>query len=140
MMVLNVISEPLRPSPDSNVVAWIDARAIQTLYLTSVSIGEMLFGVASIRAGKRRDKLGRLIEDQVFPLFEGRVLGYGETAARHYGALMASARAKGKAIGHKDGCIAATASANGMMIATRDTGPFEALGLPVINPWLQTGD
>ncbi|MEA9390738.1 hypothetical protein SJI19_09320 [Acerihabitans sp. TG2] len=48
---------------------------------------------------------------------------------------MARARAEGKAIGNADGYIAATASVNGMSVATRDTSPFEAAGLTVINPW-----
>jgi predicted nucleic acid-binding protein len=48
---------------------------------------------------------------------------------------MAKARTSGLAIGTADGYIAATAAANGMMVATRDASPFEAAGVDVINPW-----
>jgi predicted nucleic acid-binding protein len=48
---------------------------------------------------------------------------------------MARAKEAGKAVGKADGYIAATAAARGLMVATRDTSPFEAAGLNVINPW-----
>ena len=51
--------------------------------------------------------------------------------------LRARARVDGKAISPADGYIAATAMAHGLIVATRDTGPFEAAGLTVINPWIQ---
>ena len=58
------------------------------------------------------------------------------SASQAYSELMAKARAAGLAIGAADGYIAATADANGMMVATRDVSPFKAAGLDVINPWL----
>lgn len=69
------------------------------------------------------------------PLFTGRVLAFDMTASQVYADLMARARSAGLAIGKADGFIAATAVANRMMIATRDTAPFEAAGVSVINPW-----
>lgn len=56
-------------------------------------------------------------------------------AARHYAELTVTARAGGRAFPTPDGYIAAIASANGFIVATRDTGPFEAAGVPFINPW-----
>jgi len=41
----------------------------------------------------------------------------------------------GKAIGASDGYIAAIAAAHGFAVATRDTGPFDAAGVRVIDPW-----
>jgi hypothetical protein len=52
-----------------------------------------------------------------------------------YAALMAKARTAGLAVATADGYIAAIAAANGFAVATRDTSPFEAAGVAIINPW-----
>jgi len=69
------------------------------------------------------------------PLFAGRVLAFDMSASQCYADSMAKARVAGLAIAVADGYIAATALANGMMVTTRDTSPFEAAGVAVINPW-----
>lgn len=97
-------------------------------------MAEVRFGLASLPAGKRRDRLQASLEKQVLPLFVGRVLPFDRSASQAYSELMAKARAAGLAIGAADGYIAATAAANGMMVATRDVSPFKAAGLDVINP------
>lgn len=137
MIVLdtNVISEPLRNAPEAHVIEWIDAQALETLFLTSITVAELRFGMAMLPSGKRRDRLQDSLEKQVLPLFAGRVLSFDMAASQAYGTLMATARTAGLAISAVDGYIAATASANGMMIATRDVSPFIAAGLDVINPW-----
>jgi Predicted nucleic acid-binding protein, contains PIN domain len=131
----NVISEPLRKAPDARVIEWIDEQPLETLYLSAITVAELRFGVASLPAGKRRDSLHDDLETRVLPLFAGRVLPFDLAASQAYAALMARARANGRAIGRDDGYIAATAVANGVIVATRDTAPFEAAGLSVINPW-----
>ncbi len=131
----NVISEPLRPAPDKRLVEWIDAQALETLYLSTITIAELRFGMASLPEGKRRTRLQESLEKQILPLFSGRVLPFDLPASQAYGVLMARARSAGLAIGSADGYIAAIASANGMMVATRDITPFQAAGVDVINPW-----
>ena len=137
MIVLdtNVISEPLRPAPENRVTEWIDAQALETLYLSAITVAELRFGLAALPAGKRRDRLQASLEKQVLPLFVGRVLPFDMSASQAYSELMAKARAAGLAIGAADGYIAATAKVNGMMVATRDVSPFKAAVLDVINPW-----
>ena len=137
MIVLdtNVISEPLRQAPESRVIEWIDAQPVETLYLSAITVAELRFGVASLPAGKRRDRLQESLEKRALPLFAERVLPFDMSASQSYGELMAKARTAGLAIGTADGYIAATAAANGMMVATRDASPFEAVGVAVINPW-----
>ena len=131
----NVISEPLRKAPEARVIAWMDAQPLETLYLSAITIAELRFGVASLPAGKRRDGLHESLERQVLPLFTNRVLSFDLAASQAYAELMAKARFAGLAIGVSDGYIAATATAHGMRVATRDTAPFEAAGVLVINPW-----
>ncbi len=131
----NVISEPLRPAGDARVLAWIDAQAIETLYLCTISLAELRFGIAALPEGRRRDALLASLEQRVLPLFEGRILSFDEPAARAYAALRASARAAGRAIAPADGYIAAVAAAHDLTLATRDTAPFEAAGLKTLDPW-----
>jgi predicted nucleic acid-binding protein len=131
----NVLSEPLRKTPEPRVVAWIDAQPLHTLYLSAITVAELRFGVASMPAGRRRDVLRERLETRVLPLFAGRVLAFDSTASIAYAELMATARAAGAAIGTADGYIAATASAANMAVATRDCAPFQAAGVSVIDPW-----
>ena len=132
----NVIFEPLRTAPDPRVVAWLDAQALETLFLSVVTVAELRFGIARLPAGRRRNGLIGQLESQVLPSFAGRVLNFDRAATQSYAEAMAKARARGLTVGVADGLIAATAAASGMMVATRDTSPFAAMGLLVINPWM----
>ena len=131
----NVVSEPLRSSPDPRVIKWIDAQPLETLFLSAITVAELRAGVALLPAGKRRAGLHKGLETRVLPLFAGRVLPFDLGCTQAYAELMAKARASGLAIASADGYIAAIAAANGFTVATRDTGPFEAAGAAVINPW-----
>jgi predicted nucleic acid-binding protein len=136
MIVLdtNVVSEAMKPQPDPAVLAWLDAQAAETLYLTSVTLAELWFGIGALPAGRRSDALSRTLEG-LLPLFEGRILPFDALAARHYAQLAVAARSAGRGLPTPDGYIAAIASAQGFAVATRDTAPFEAAGRVVINPW-----
>ncbi|MBB4188941.1 MULTISPECIES: type II toxin-antitoxin system VapC family toxin [Sinorhizobium] len=137
MIVLdtNVISELWKAEPDRTVLAWIDAQMIETLYLSAITVAELRFGLAAMPAGKRRTIFQNRLEGEVLPALAGRVLPFDLDASRSYADLMAQAKTSGKAIGKADGYIAATAVTHGFMVATRDTSPFEAAGLDIINPW-----
>ena len=131
----NVVSEPLKLTGDVRVLNWIDAQIIETLYLSTISLAELRFGIAALAPGKRRDTLQTSLEQRILPLFVGRILPFDAAASEAYAELRARARALGRAIAPADGYIAATAAAHGLIVATRDIGPFEAAGLTVINPW-----
>ena len=131
----NVVSEPLGADPESRVADWLDAQALETLYLSAITVAELRFGVRALPDGRRRDRLHEDVERQILPMFAGRVLAFDLAASRAYAELMAKARSAGRPISASDGYIAATAAANAMMVATRDTAPFEATGLKTLNPW-----
>lgn len=131
----NVISELWRAEPNPDVLAWIDAQTMETLYLSVITVAELRFGLAAMPQGKRRTVYQERLEKDVLPAFAGRVLAFDLDASHAYADLMARARVAGQAIGKADGYIAATACASGLMVATRDTSPFEAAGLRVVNPW-----
>ncbi|MGE8584416.1 type II toxin-antitoxin system VapC family toxin [Agrobacterium tumefaciens] len=131
----NVISEPWKPVPDEAVIAWLDAQAVETLFISAITIAELRFGIAAMPSGRRQTILRDRLEGEVLPHFSGRILSFDLTTSQFYSELMARTRASGKVIGTADGYIAATAAANGLTISTRDTSPFEAAGVKVINPW-----
>jgi toxin FitB len=131
----NVISEPLKPNGDPAVAAWIDAQVLETLYLSTISVAELRYGIAALPEGKRKEGLRRSMDERVLPLFESRILAFDVEAAEACAAVRARARAAGRGIGTADSYIAAIAAANGLTVATRDTEPFRASGVPVINPW-----
>jgi len=137
MIVLdtNVISELWKIGPNPNLLAWIDAQAIETLYLSTITVAELRYGLATMPEGKRRMIYQERLAKEVLPAFAGRVLPFDLDASKAYADLMAQAKAAGKAIGKADGYIAATAAARGLIVASRDTSPFEAAGLNTINPW-----
>jgi len=137
MIVLdtNVISELWKAQPAAQVLSWIDEQMIETLYLSAITVAELRFGLAAMPEGKRRATYQERLEREVIPAFTGRIVPFDLDASRAYSELMTRARNAGKAIGLSDGYIAASAAARGLIVATRDTSPFEAAGLIVINPW-----
>src|SRR5690606_18875070 len=139
MIVLdtNVISELWKIKPDTNVLDWINAQTIETLYLSVVSVAEIRYGVATMPTGKRRKIYHDRLELEVLPAFNGRVLAFDLDVSSVYAQLMAEAKAKGKLVGKNDGYIAVIAAHYSFIMATCDTSSFESVGVPVINPWIQ---
>ena len=130
----NVVSETMRQTPNPKVVAWLDAQMAETLHLSAVSLAELLVGIAVLPDGRRKFDLGLSLE-RAAGFFGPRVLAFDETAAKAYAELFSRSRASGFSIGMADGQIAATAAAHGLIVATRDTAPFIAAGLTVVDPW-----
>ena len=130
----NVVSEAMKPEPDPAVRRWLDEQAAETLYLSSVTIAELMFGVGSLPKGKRKEKLAAALEG-VLELFVDRILPFDTNAACHYSELAVKARAAGKGFPTPDGYIAATAASHDFVVASRDASAFTAAGLTVIDPW-----
>lgn len=137
MIVLDttVVSEPMRPEPDLAVVSWLDRQDARSLFITAVTVGEMLLGAELLPAGKRKSTLSRAIDKVVGETFRERILDFDTRAASELAVRMASARRSGIAVEMSDGQIAGIAAARGFAVATRDVAPFSALGLAVIDPW-----
>jgi predicted nucleic acid-binding protein len=131
----NVISESQRQEPNARVLDWIDAQALETLYLSVITVAELRAGIALMPAGKRRASLHENLEKRLLPMFANRVLLFDMACTKAYAELLAESRAAGLAVETADAFIAAVALANGFIVATRDTSPFQAVGIDVINPW-----
>ena len=136
MIVLDtkVVSEAMKPEPDAAVRAWLNHQPAETLYLSSVTLAELLFGIRALPAGRRKNMRDRALRD-LLELFKDRVLPFDVDAARHYADLAVTARDGGRGFSTPDGYIAAVAASRGFIVASRDTSPYEAAGVTVINPW-----
>lgn len=139
MIVLdtNVVSEAIKPEPHPLVRAWIDAHAGEALFLSSVTVAELLFGVGVLPDGKRKDLLATRV-DALLHEFATRILPFDVPAAQSYAELAVQARAAGKGFPAPDGYIAGIAAAHGFAVASRDASAFRAAGLTMINPWTET--
>lgn len=131
----NVISETQRQEPDARVLDWLDAQALETLYLSTITVAELRAGIALLPVGKRRASLDENLEKRLLPMFANRVLAFDMACTKAYAELLAKSRAAGLAVETADAFIGAVALANGFTVATRDTSPFEAAGLIILNPW-----
>ena len=137
MIVLdtNVVSEAMKPEPHPAVRAWLNGQATETLYLSTVTVAELLFGIGALPVGRRKDLLAQTL-DGLMRLFRDRVLPFDMDAARCYAELAVSAKTAERGFPTPDGYIAAIASSRGFMVASRDTEPFKAANIRVINPWI----
>ena len=138
MIVLdtNVLSEVLRPVPEPAVLAWLTNQPRASLFTTTVTRGEILYGVRLLSDGKRRRGLwdaARKIFDEDFA---GQVLSFDSDAADMYAEIAASRRTAGKPISQFDAMIVATARSRGASLATRNAKDFEDCGTDVVNPWV----
>ncbi len=137
MIVLdtNVLSELIRRDPDDGVLRWMDSLDATTIATTAITAAELLYGIARLPAGPRRDLLSeathRLIEDDL----GGRVEPFDASCAAHYAALVSGRDREGRPISFADGQIAAICRNLGAMLATRNTGDFEGTGIDLIDPW-----
>lgn len=131
----NLISEPAKPEPNQSVIDWLNAQSLEMLFVTATSLAELFVGIANLPDGRRKTEVHQRMSELVEVFFGSRVLPFDRNAAETYASLMAQAARKGRAISFADGQIAAIAKVHGFAVATRDTSPFEAAGIPVINPW-----
>lgn len=129
MIVLdtNVVSEAMKPEPDAAVRVWLNNQAAETLYLSSVTLAELLFGIRALPLGRRKHLLDEALND-LLSLFRGRVLPFDTEAARHYADLAVTAKQGGRGFPTPDGYIAAIAASRGFIVASRDVSPYEGGG------------
>lgn len=140
MIVLdtNIVSEAIKPQSHPSVRAWLDRQLAETLFLPTITVAELLFGIGALPDGRRKDLLTTRI-DGLLDEFAGRILPFDTPAARRYAELAVKARAAGKGFPTPDGYIAAIAAAHDFAVASRDAGAFNAAGLRVIDPWNAPG-
>ena len=138
MIVLdtNVVSAVMMPSPPPSVISWLNDQPSDLVFLPTVAIAEIAYGLQALPEGKRRRGLRERFERFVAEGFGQRILAFGEPAAHEYGALMAHRRSIGRPMSVLDGQIAAIARTAGAAVATRNVRDFQECGLTILDPFV----
>ena len=131
----NVVSEFMTSPPASQVLDWLNTQDVTSLYLTSISIAEIGYGLRAMPEGKRRRLLSERFEQFVKEAFTARVVSFDESAARIYGEVMCERKELGRPMSTLDGQIAAIARSRGFIVATRNIKDFEHCQIELINPF-----
>ncbi len=133
----NVVSEVMLGSPSHDVVRWFSrVRAADQLFITAITVAEILYGIDLLPAGKRHDKLKADAEGMFAEDYSGRIVNFEERAAHAFAQIASSRRKMGQPIAELDAQIAAIASVHDATLATRNTVDFEGCGIRLVNPWV----
>jgi len=126
----------MKPSPSLAVLEWLNQQNSNSLFVSTITLGEIEYGLRILPAGKRRYDLKERFEQFMFQAFRQRILVFDEAAARSYGEVMGHRKELGRPMSVPDGQIAAIARSRGFAIATRNTSDFEECGVDLFNPFL----
>jgi toxin FitB len=132
----NVLSELRRPRPAPKVVAFIAAQPLDILYVSSVTLAEIRFGIELVRQPGQRAELNDWLTHRVRPMFGQRVLPVTEDIMLKWRLLVEEGRKAGHTFSQPDLIIAATALEHGLTLVSRDTSEYERARVPILNPWL----
>lgn len=129
----DLLIEAMKPVPETAIVTWLDAQPAESLYISTISVAELLAGVGFLADGRVKDGVSRAVE-RMLQVFGDRVLAFDTIAAFAYADIVI--RAKRGGLGHAmpDVLLAAIAAGHGMTIASRRPDMFESIGRPVIDP------
>ena len=133
----NVLSEALKPLPSLIVLDWLAAQEPSSVFTTTITQAEVLYGIEALPSGKRRTRLLAAVEKMFAEQFGGRILPFDEDAARAFAGMVAVRDAAGRPISQCDAMIAAIARSHRAAVATRNTSDFQHCGIEVINPWAE---
>ncbi len=131
----NVVSELMRPEPFEQVVAWTDRQPVSEVFVTSITVGELLYGIGRLPAGRRRNRLTKVFDEMLTVDFERRVVDFDRVAAAHYADLVLVRERLGRPISMADAQIAAICRSHDATVATRNVDDFADVGVDIVNPW-----
>jgi toxin FitB len=132
-----VISELVAREPDPGVVRWVDSVDEETLFLSSITIGEIKKGIEKLIASDRRKVLAEWLEDELLVRFKDKVLPIDTAVMLVWGKLIADLEKQGKPMPAIDSLLAATALQGGLILATRNEDDFAYCSTAGVNPWEQ---
>ena len=137
MIVLdtNVVSALMLDRPDTEVVRWLDQQAPRSIWITSITVFEVRYGIARMTAGAKRRRLSTLFDALLDEDLRGRVVDFDTSAAERTAALMAELQSVGRQIDLRDGMICGIALARQAGVATRNVRHFAATPVSIVNPW-----
>jgi toxin FitB len=130
-----VISELVSKQPDLKVVEFVDSLDPEDIFLSVITIGEIVKGIEKLPKSRRKTELQIWLKEDLLVRFEGNILMLDTEALMKWGVLMAHLEATGRIMPAIDSLIAATALAKKMVLVTRNVNDFEGSGVEILNPW-----
>lgn len=136
MLVLdtNVVSEFMRPAMVSSVDRWLKTADRSEMFLTAITVAEVLYGIARMPDGRRKREAAAVIHEILTELAD-RVIAFDVDSAVHYADIVSQREFMGRPISAADGQIAAICRQHGATLATRNTKDFLHTGVTLIDPW-----
>jgi predicted nucleic acid-binding protein len=134
----NVLSELRRPKPEPKVVAFVAAQPLELLYVSTVTLAEIRFGIELVTDARKRAALNDWLALKVRPMFEQRALPVTEDIMLKWRLLVEDGRQAGHTFSQPDLIIAATTLQHGLTVVSRDTREYARARVPVLNPWTDT--
>jgi len=131
----NILSELRRPKPERKVLAFVAAQPLESLYISTVTLAEIRFGIELLPDVARRSELNDWLAHKVRPMFEQRVLAITEDIMFKWRLLVEEGRKVGHTFSQPDLIIAATGQHHGLTIVSRDTADYVKAQATVFNPW-----
>jgi predicted nucleic acid-binding protein len=131
----NVLSELRRPRPAPQVVAFVAAQPLDLLFVSTVTLAEIRFGIELVTDANRRAELNGWLTHKVRPMFEERILPVSQDIMFTWRLLVEEGRKSGNTFSQPDLIIAATGLHHGLTVVTRDTGDYARARVPLFDPW-----
>jgi hypothetical protein len=131
----NILPELRRPKPEPKVRAFIEAQSLELLYISSVTLAEIRFGIEVLPDAARRSELNDWLTHKVRPMFDQRVLPVTEDIMFKWRLMVEEGRKTGHTFSQPDLIIAATGQHHGLTIVSRDTADCLKARVAVFNPW-----
>lgn len=129
-----VISEFRKAAPDAGVQLWLSRVDPSRVYLSSITIGELRYGIEALPDGGKRADLERWFVEMLDTVAD-RIVSLDGDSAQEWGRLRATAQRSGRTTPSIDALIAATARAHGLSLVTRNERDFDLMRVSVVNPW-----
>ncbi len=131
----NILSELRRPKPERKVLAFVAAQPLDLLYISTVTLAEIRFGIELLPEVARRSELNDWLAHKVRPMFEQRILSITEDIILKWRMMVEEGRKVGHTFSQPDLIIAATGQHHGLTIVSRDTADYVKAQVTVFNPW-----
>jgi len=131
----NVVSELRKLKADSKVIRFIAAQPGETLFVTDVTIAEIVYGIEQLGDATRRTDIRLWLERNLRPLFAGRVLAITEDVIVRWKTMVVEGQKRGHTFGQPDLFIAAIAALQDLIVVSRDVSEFIEADVPVFDPW-----
>jgi toxin FitB len=131
-----VVSELIKKNPSHKVTQWVDDQEERNLFISLVSIGELLKGIHKLdEQSEKKAMLCCWLNDELLPRFAQRIVMLDMEVIEVWGKLTVEAERYGKKLPVLDSLIAATAIVHKLVLVTRNTGDFSRCDVMIENIW-----